>query len=384
MRTLATRLLLASVLLFAVPPAASAGEWLAGDLHVHTTYSHDSYGGPTDDNTGIDEVNTLGFPVIGDFLLAKTRGLDYLAITDHNDVRSQSDSGFGAFGVLGLPGYENSLDGHAQMLGATHVFPKVDSSSAAQVQGLADALRAEGGVFQINHPADSTTDDPDDLDWGLGYAVAPDTVEAWNSERIYQPPLPASNSHDDAIRYWEGWLDRGVHATLTGGSDSHWIATSAAQGPGQPTTWIYSASRTVKGLLDGLRAGHTFVSHEPPNLLGPRIYLEADGDGNGSFESMMGDTVPAGSRLRVRVTGGLGMLLRGFTNGGHQNLGPVLVTSNNFVYGFRAPANSTWVRAELAQMDAVKQRRALLCPQLSSYCRNRLLVFAMTSSLYLG
>ena len=200
MRSFAGRLLLASLLLFASPAVASAGEWLAGDLHVHTTYSHDSYGGPGDDNTGIDEVNTFGFPVIGDFLLAKTRGLDYLAITDHNDVRSQSDPGFGAFGVIGLPSYENSLDGHAQMHGATHVFPKVDSSSAAAVQGLADALRAEGGVFQINHPADSTTDDPDDLDWGLGYAVAPDTVEAWNGPRFYQPPFPASNSHDDAIK----------------------------------------------------------------------------------------------------------------------------------------------------------------------------------------
>ena len=79
-----------------LPASASAGEWLAGDLHVHTTYSHDSYGGPGDDNTDIDEVNTFGFPVSGDFLLAASRGLDYLAITDHNDIRSQSDLGFGA------------------------------------------------------------------------------------------------------------------------------------------------------------------------------------------------------------------------------------------------------------------------------------------------
>ena len=75
-------------------------------------------------------------------------------------------------------------------------------------------------------------------------------------------------------------------------------------------------------MLDGLRAGRTFVSHQPPNFLGPRIYLEADGDGNGSYEAMVGDTVPVGSRLRVRVTGGLGLLLRGFTNGAGRTSAP--------------------------------------------------------------
>src|SRR5215213_11185162 len=92
--------LLVAIVALALPGTARAGEWLAGDLHVHTTYSHDSYGGPTDDNTGPEELNTFGFPVTGDFGLAATRGLDFLAITDHMDVRSQGDPGFGAFGVL--------------------------------------------------------------------------------------------------------------------------------------------------------------------------------------------------------------------------------------------------------------------------------------------
>ena len=64
------------VLTCAPPAHAARGVWLAGDLHVHTTYSHDSYGGPTDDNTGPADAYTLGYSVREEFLLARTRGLD--------------------------------------------------------------------------------------------------------------------------------------------------------------------------------------------------------------------------------------------------------------------------------------------------------------------
>ena len=368
--------------LAAVP--ASAGEWLAGDLHVHTTYSHDSYGGPGDDNTGPDEINTFGFPVLGDFLLAASRGMDFLAITDHNDVRSQGDPGFGAGGVIGIPGYENSLDGHAQMLGATRVYPKVDSGSAAEVQALADALRADGGVFQVNHPVNSETADPEDLDWALGYAVRPDTVEAWNSSRLYQPPFPASNSHDDAIRYWEGWLDRGAQVALTGGSDSHWVATAAAQGPGQPTTWVYAEERSREGVLAGLRAGRTMVSHQPPGYAGPQVFLEADGAGDGRFADTVGAVVAPGTQLRARVPAAPGTLLRIVTDGGRDAFAPVLVTGLDFEHRFKLPGDATWVRAEIGQEDLLEERQAACPPAvLGSYCRNRILVFAMTSALYL-
>ena len=376
-------LLAALAALLLLPGPASAGEWVAGDLHVHTTYSHDSYGGPTDDNTGPEDVNTFGFPVMGDFGMAAERGLDFLAITDHNDVRSQSDPGFGAFGVIGVPGYENSLSGHAQMLGATRVYPKVDSASAEQVQALADALRADGGVFQINHPADSTTGDPDDLDWALGYAVRPDTVEAWNGPRFYQPPFPASNSHDDATRYWEGWLDRGAMVALTGGSDSHWVATAHGQGPGQPTTWVYVAERTAAGILAGIKAGHTFVSHQPPNLGGPQLFLEADPSHKKTYSAMAGDTVKPGTKVRVRAAGATGLRIRLFADGGKPVGEPVTVTSPDFTTKVHVPKKATWVRAELDQEDGVEARRENCpSPEFGSYCRNRILVIAMTSALY--
>ena len=368
-------LLAAALLAFVTAPAhAAEGEWLAGDLHVHTTYSHDSYGGPSDDNTGPEELYTLGWSVEEQFTHAFTRGLDFLAITDHEDIRSQAEPGFGAHSVIPLPGYENSLSGHAQMLGATRLYDNGDESAAA-VQSAADALRADGGVFQVNHPANGSTNFPNDADWTYMYDVQPDTVEVWNISRLWQPPLPSGSNNDAAIRYWQGWLDRGAKVGATGGSDNHWRATFAAQGVGQPTTWVFARERTTAGVLEGLRAGRTFISHQPPNLAGPRLFLEGDG-------KMVGDEVAPRTRLRVRVENGAGTYLRLIKTGGRILGKPVLVSGPSFEHHFKATGTPGWVRAELFAPDLAAERKALCDMPGTTYCRNMLGVTAMTSPIY--
>ncbi|MDQ4004747.1 MAG: CehA/McbA family metallohydrolase, partial [Actinomycetota bacterium] len=322
------------------------GSWLAGDLHVHTCFSHDAYCGPSDDNTGPEEAYTAGLTVQEQFCAASQRGLDFLAITDHEDVRSQADPGFGACGVLPVPGYEASYRGHAQALGATAVLDTGDDS-LERIQAAAAELRAAGGVFQINHPANGSTDFPNDADWGYGYELAPDTVETWNISNLWQPPMPSGSSNDDAIRYWEGWLDRGFPVGATGGSDNHYRATQALQGPGQPTTHVFARKPTLRGVLDGLAAGRTFISWEPPALGGPLLFLEGDRHGDGDFESMVGDTVPPGSSLRVRVDGAPGAMLRVVTDGGTEAFPPAAVDGASFEHRFTLPAEATWVRAEV-------------------------------------
>lgn len=351
--------------------AAPQGSWLAGDLHVHTPYSHDSYGGPTDDNTGLDEAYTAGLTVGQQFTLAALRGLDYLAITDHNDVRSQGDPGFGTSGLIGVRGYENSLDGHAQMLGAAKVYDKSLTTLEQR-----DALRADGGAFQINHPVEGG-----ELDWALGHDVVPDTVEVWNISRLYQPPLPSASDNDAGVRFWEAFLDAGHHVAATGGSDSHWASTVAIQGAGNPTTWVFADEPTEAGVLRGLRAGRTTISARPPAQGGARVRLEADADGDGTFEAMVGDTVPTGALLKATVDGAPGAELRLITDGGELAVPPVPVTGTTFERRFRL-STGTWVRAEVARPDLAEQRGAV-CGTTTAYCRNLLLVEAMTSALYL-
>src|SRR4051812_41392838 len=369
------------------------GEWLAGDLHVHTTYSHDSYGGPTDDNTGPEDANTLGHSVQEDFALASARGLDYLAITDHMDIRSQSDPGWGFGGVIPVPGYENSLKGHGQMLGATrppcdatHPPPCYDNGdkSAAAITKLSAQLHAppDRGIFQANHPADPL--------WEYQYAVPVDTVEGWNLPWVYKPPFPAAADNDIALAYWHGWLDRGAKVGMTGASDSHWVITDQGQGPGQPTTWVYATERSARGVLEGLRAGHTFVSHQPPNLHGPQLFLEADGDRDGSYESIVGDTVPPGSPLRARVIGAPGAFLRIVTDHGAEAFPPVAIGSADFEQRFTLPEGATWTHAQVFGED-LRPERATGCTTLFgadvtdsiAYCHGQVLMLAMSSALYL-
>ncbi|MDQ4064559.1 MAG: CehA/McbA family metallohydrolase, partial [Actinomycetota bacterium] len=372
--------------------------WLAGDLHVHTTYSHDSYGGPNDDNTGPNEAYTLGHSTQSQFAVAASRDLDYLAITDHNDVRSIRD--FGSIqtdGVVPVSGYEKSLKGHAQMLGATKVYEGVHDEDPDSVAAVADQLRAEGGVFQINHPAERKTsgDIHGDMDWGYGFQVEPDTVEVWNISRLWQPPMPSASSNDDAVRYWEEWLDRGVKVAATGGSDNHYVSTTPVQGVGQPTTWVCAPERSQAGVLSGLRAGHTFISHQPPAYGGPKIFLESAANETRDplaltqteGDTIVGETAPHGQELRVRVVGAPGSLLRIYSNN-HTQEGPdIPVTSPAFEYRFTPSASATWVRAEIIEPDGAEVRRQL-CDGIvggqTTYCRNQLLVLGMTSALFIS
>ena len=144
--------------------------------------------------------------------------------------------------------------------------------------------------------------DTSGLDWRYGFDVRPDTIEVWNIAYWLQPPLPSGNSNDDSERYWECWLQRGAHVGATGGSDTHWCRYRCAARPRQSDDVGVRARPQQAGVLEAIRAGRTSISLLPPLLGGPRLVLEADRDGNGTYESMIGDTVPPGTRMRVTAT----------------------------------------------------------------------------------
>lgn len=381
-----------------------AGQWLAGDLHVHTCNSHDVYcpgtksSSPTGDyNTDITEFYTYGSTVKQRFQEASLKKLDFLAITDHHSDSAPQESGaapqlepgFGGFGVIGVPGYENSIGGHAQMLGATHVYPAGDQSPAA-ITAMANALRADGGVFQANHPMEANLGPVADcnhlptMHWSYGLNVRVDTVEVWNVGHYLQPPLPASTNNEGSLRFWECMLDQGWHVGATGGSDSHWKTTTPIQGIGNPTTWVFSASRTPQGILDAIKAGRTTISATTPAGGGSVLFLEADVDRDGVYESMVGDTIPAGTPMRVRAKGLPNAGWVDVRAGGRTIIKRAVLRPGKSIY-FTAPAGAKWAHAILALPDAA-DFRAKCDPALGSqttYCRNPIATVDQTSAIYI-
>lgn len=375
---------------FVEPRDLPSCEWLAGDFHVHTWNSHDTWAGPTqlgfpeDPNTAEDEFYTWGWQVGDERDIAESRGLDYIAISDHANLAAKDDPAWGTGDLIWVPNYENTLGGHSQMLGAGEVYDN-GAKTLEDVERVAQELRADGGAFQINHPADGN--------WAEAYGAAfvPDVVEIWNiGAWAYEPPAPATNEHESGPRFLDSFLDAGNRVGATGGSDSHWRSTTAAQGMGQPTTWVCAEEPSQQGILDGVREGRTSISHQPP--ANGTVFADIRVGGG-----TLGTVVEPGTTATATVQGAPGAWLKLVTNGSTE-LAKVPVTSNDFSYEFTLDEPG-WVRAEVFYEDAQVFRSMLqpLCEAIGenfaanggpeetyewAYCESKLAVVAMTSPVY--
>jgi hypothetical protein len=378
MRSSVPVLLAALAALVAAPPAGAA-EWLAGDGHVHTCYSHDAYCPQTDPPQDAETFYSSFGTVEQRFTEAAAKGLHFLVVSDHDDVRAWTDPGFGAHGVTGVKAYEWSLSGgHAQMLGATRHYGDGDPNATA------DALNADGGLFQANHPSYRAGSLPatceemaapgTPMHWELGFTVQPDTIEVWNATSLIPP----------SELYWECWLQRGVRVPVTAGSDSH---GATQPNIGMPTTWVLAEGRSQDAILQGIRLGRTTLSRLPPGQGGGRLLLEADGDGNGTFEATTGDTVPPGSAMRVRAEGFVFPTLVRVRAGGQTIVEDEPLQPGDAI-AFTAPATApSWVRAVSYQQQWTTANDPFCRPPASAespvdLCTSDLAITGMTSPLY--
>ena len=330
-----------------------AGEWLAGDLHCHSTYSHDVWAGPQDDDTGPEEAYTQGHTPGEQVALAELRGLDFLAVTDHGRVDALSDPGYRSDRVVLVPGYEHSHEGSDHcgvFLPSVEALPGVIPADAGLAAWL-DEVHARGGMAVVNHPFYGNRDAGEAIAWDAPVAdsLRFDAVEVWNSMWLTRydtvPVYEPDNSA--ALRWWESTFAPARRATAVGGSDNHWRSLDGTAGVGQPTTWVYAPERTPAGVIAGVQAGRTTVSWQPPGLGGPRLVLEVAEQWSGRAAMVGGSVHGDGPLLAVvTTTAAVGSVLRLVSGGQVVHEARVRLPGQRFEVPVVLPAGG-WLRAEL-------------------------------------
>lgn len=221
-----------------------------GDLHTHTLASD-----------GVLSTAELAQHAL-------RNGLNFLAITDHNQMVS-----LGSLpripGMTLIPGIEwTHYRGHANFLGVDHPYHEpFFANHPDEMAARFHSAHANGALIVINHPFDEGCPFEVDLN-----QIPFDCLEVWNG------PMRLSNLK--AMGLWQQMLVAGKKIPACGGSDYHrdQLFNSLAG----PTTCIYAPSASVTDLLDGLRRGHAYITFSPN---GPALELKAG-------EAIMGDSLP--------------------------------------------------------------------------------------------
>ncbi len=198
---------------------------------------------------------------------ARSHGLDFLAITDHNQMAASAILNR-IPGITLIPGVEwTHYQGHANFLGVDQPYDEPFYTNTEEgVKDRFQSAQERGATIVINHPADP----------GCGFHfnlndLPFDCLEIWNG------PMRESNLR--AVGMWQAMLEAGQKIPAVGGSDYH--KDNFFQILGGPCMGVFAMSNHPSDLLEAMREGHSFIRFAPE---GPSLEMKAG-------EAIMGDTV---------------------------------------------------------------------------------------------
>ncbi|TRZ85947.1 MAG: PHP domain-containing protein [Streptomycetaceae bacterium] len=208
-------------------PARRGFRWFPADFHTHSTHS--------DGKLSLDELASL----------AASRGLELLAVTDHNTTSHHAHLAETAkyVGINLIAGQEVTTDsGHANAFGE---IGWIDYREATE-KWLSET-KNRGGLLSINHPLAAPCAWTRDIPRGISIS------EIWHSSW--------DQVGDEPIKWWN---DHGRPIPI-GGSDFHRLGSDGL--PGDPTTWVEIKCEeneiTQAQVLEALQAGRVAVSANP-------------------------------------------------------------------------------------------------------------------------
>jgi hypothetical protein len=253
------------------PPAGGA-RWYRGDLHSHTIHS--------------DGDITVGDRARG----AVERGLDFLAITDHNTISQHRELDQWPDGITPIRGSEvTTFHGHLNCWGLGTAIDWRDDARGRGAAAIVAQAHSQGALVSINHPG--AFGDP----WCSGchwdYALADyatfDAIEVWNGRWA----IPETNN-EGALALWTDLLDTGIRLAAVSGSDSH--SADEDRYVALPMTHVHATGPGEGEILDGVRHGRVLLSS------GPFLSFRAVGS-DGVEIVLPGEQLPADGRLHLGV-----------------------------------------------------------------------------------
>jgi len=330
----------------------SGAGWYKGDLHSHTGHSD----GVCYSQSG----KSIPCPAHRLIEAAAARGLDFLAVTDHNTASTlnqirEMQPYFDK--ILLIHGREiTTMNGHANVWGTAEFLDFRIGFNGWRVNDFLDQVHRANGVISINHAYWPTGAECPGCGWGwkaqTDFAKV-DAIEALNGYgekgSYFTPPAGATG-----IPFWEEQVARGLHPTAVGGGDDHRAGEQLplGVGVGTPTTVVYASELSEPAILEGVRKGHVVIQRGGPD--GPFLMLTAG-------QAIPGDSIAASGKdvtfsVRSERCGGCRVAL--FLDGKQQPSAPL----NGDVGVYIAPGRH-WVRAELrnASDEVVAMTNPIYC-----------------------
>jgi hypothetical protein len=301
------------------PPQRARGRgraWYRGDCHLHSVYS--------DGRRTPAEIAAA----------ARAAGLDFINTSEHNTHAAHGAwEGLWGDDLLVLTGEEvTTRTGHVVALG-TDPGTFVDWRYRARDNRFARyarEIRRAGGLVVPAHPHATCVG----CSWRFGFAEA-DAVEVWNG--------PWTPDDEVALADWDGTLSagRGRWTPAMGSSDAH----REPQRVGEPQTVVLADDLTREAVLDGLRAGRSYVAESSAVSL---AFSAAGGRGaHAGIGERLRVARDAPVTVRLEVTGAPGCTVRFVTDQGVLHTAALPASGTGGAEWTTTPAYAAYVRAEV-------------------------------------
>ncbi len=273
-------------------PLRQEAGWYRGDLHMHDAHS--------DGGCASQAGTRVPCPLFLTVQEAARRGLDFIAVTDHNTL-SQAN-GLRELQpyfdrLLLMPGREiTTFSGHANWIGSIEPLDfRVGSQEVPDWNAVLAQIRGQG-IVSINHPVRPSGE----ACMGCGWS-APETTDLSRIQAVEVVNGADADSEWSGIPFWEGLLSAGHRLTAIGGSDNHDALreTTDAGGAalGAPTTVIHADALSMPAILEGIRTGQVFV-----DVQGSRDRMLAWEAVAGPARAVMGQVLPVAAGGEVDFT----------------------------------------------------------------------------------